>query len=646
MEFRSAVLDAVARGDEEAVKYLLRVGASINMPDDEGKTALHWTACSSDGERIIPFLIQNGSQINASDRKGRTALHLHCMSGNVYGVSCLLFHGADVNMRTYGTRRTALQIASSKQYEEIATLLLAHGAAPSDIAGFNSNFYLKFYISSVCKHGGYRCTLDSCASGWGFNNQNIYDFHIKFILYYNWYLATEYASFLVKSLNMFFTIELIKCSSVVLLADSYIVYDISVLMLGRIIGLSTWFGLESAESCKALREVKGLPLVQFDDLVDAERGAVDNVVREREDGAVNDETSPMLRISYLTLEPIDLPLIDPEYCSRHCIIEAYLILGYLLIKKVVPSFIFTGYFSKTTLAASVMAFKERSGVSHKKRYDSHGFRNLEDPYDGTQYTVNSATLILTLSASLITVSAIQPDTPKLPYSHSLACINDSILDNSLNPMNARPMIITTKFEGLSMHYSMEKDFHEAAEAVRFHSCKKYEPFLLQLREFYTVAVGPDSLPIVLSKLHILYIINLFTEDILSIFTLIETRDMKFGILQFHLNESITDRCQLYDTFVQYVGIGTPLWSTNYSSYTYALYIAVFTKEFVFLLNFYANDDNLLQFQVYYSTCSSHDSFYREDVLSSYSIDVFRATLVKTMDKYMVSTTIVMALVTL
>mmetsp|Transcript_5440 Transcript_5440/g.5593 ORF Transcript_5440/g.5593 Transcript_5440/m.5593 type:complete len:134 (+) Transcript_5440:310-711(+) len=133
MEYQFAIVDAISKGDEEAVLFLLRIGASLHKVDEFGRTPLHWTAFTNGGERLVPLLVSHGAHLNTRDGLGQTALHLHCMNGRAYGVGCLLFHGADVNIRTKTTKLTALQIASANKNNELTTILLAYGATAGDV---------------------------------------------------------------------------------------------------------------------------------------------------------------------------------------------------------------------------------------------------------------------------------------------------------------------------------------------------------------------------------------------------------------------------------------------------------------------------------------------------------------------------------
>jgi ankyrin repeat protein len=76
-------------------------------------------------------LFNNGMDINQTDFAGRTALQMMAFKGNEAAVRMLLSRGADVNyvyMHHDRVPMTALDAARESGKNEIANILLAHGA--------------------------------------------------------------------------------------------------------------------------------------------------------------------------------------------------------------------------------------------------------------------------------------------------------------------------------------------------------------------------------------------------------------------------------------------------------------------------------------------------------------------------------------
>jgi ankyrin repeat protein len=83
------LLDVVEQEDLEAVKFLVSLGANINLADKNGWTPLHHAVdVSIDGTiqsgkqqgseptEIIEYLLQNGADLSATDFSGKTPLDI------------------------------------------------------------------------------------------------------------------------------------------------------------------------------------------------------------------------------------------------------------------------------------------------------------------------------------------------------------------------------------------------------------------------------------------------------------------------------------------------------------------------------------------------------------------------------------------
>ena len=131
MDYFQPLVDAVLRGDDISVSHILNLGnfsADLSEADSNGMTALHWAAISPESERLVPNLISRGASFQLCDSKRQTPLHLYCAKGRLYGVSCLLYKGANTNTQSSDTLMTPLHLAVINNHADIARLLLAFGA--------------------------------------------------------------------------------------------------------------------------------------------------------------------------------------------------------------------------------------------------------------------------------------------------------------------------------------------------------------------------------------------------------------------------------------------------------------------------------------------------------------------------------------
>jgi ankyrin repeat protein len=128
-------------------KLLLDAGATVNITDNEGMTALHLLA-GSRGARyelaeVTKLLLEAGARVNLKDNGGKTPLH-HLASARVAyaqlqdAIKLLLDAGAQVNLAD-NEGRTPLDclLASARRYSNPATgdaaaLLIRHGATVGD----------------------------------------------------------------------------------------------------------------------------------------------------------------------------------------------------------------------------------------------------------------------------------------------------------------------------------------------------------------------------------------------------------------------------------------------------------------------------------------------------------------------------------
>jgi ankyrin repeat protein len=121
------VADAAMRGDQTAVRALLKKGADVNQSQGDGMTALHWAAASGD-TGLMETLLYAGANVRATTRLGGYApMHVASQSGHALAIATLVKGGADVNMLT-STGATPLMMAALSGKAEAARALLDAGA--------------------------------------------------------------------------------------------------------------------------------------------------------------------------------------------------------------------------------------------------------------------------------------------------------------------------------------------------------------------------------------------------------------------------------------------------------------------------------------------------------------------------------------
>ena len=120
---KSPLADAAMRGDNAAVKGLLKDSADVGAAQGDGMTALHWAAERGDAE-MAEVLIRAGANVGSETRIGAyTPLHLAAKSGSAPVVKALLAAGADVTATSNTSGVTATHFAAASGNAETVNLL-------------------------------------------------------------------------------------------------------------------------------------------------------------------------------------------------------------------------------------------------------------------------------------------------------------------------------------------------------------------------------------------------------------------------------------------------------------------------------------------------------------------------------------------
>jgi quinoprotein dehydrogenase-associated probable ABC transporter substrate-binding protein len=116
--------------DPAVVQQLVKVGAKLELADDNGLTALG-VAAQNGKAKALEALVASGADVNRSIGKaGYTPLMLASTAGSEDIASFLIAHGADVNAKNAGGV-TALMVVAANNTTRIGSLLLKSGADPA-----------------------------------------------------------------------------------------------------------------------------------------------------------------------------------------------------------------------------------------------------------------------------------------------------------------------------------------------------------------------------------------------------------------------------------------------------------------------------------------------------------------------------------
>ncbi len=127
---------AVKAGDLANVRRLATHRATVNTPEADGTTPLHW-AVQGDDVAIVQALLRAGAKPDAANRLGVTPLALAALNGSPSVVGMLIEAGAKADARM-AEGQTVLMAAARAGNPDVVTRLLAAGAdvnARESVAG-------------------------------------------------------------------------------------------------------------------------------------------------------------------------------------------------------------------------------------------------------------------------------------------------------------------------------------------------------------------------------------------------------------------------------------------------------------------------------------------------------------------------------
>lgn len=107
------ILEAAEDGYLEMVRKFIEQNPScINVPDEDGYTALH-RACYNNHVEVVKYLLEHGADVGARTNDGWQPIHSSAQWGNVQILRILCSWGADLNSKTVGGN-TPFHLAVSK----------------------------------------------------------------------------------------------------------------------------------------------------------------------------------------------------------------------------------------------------------------------------------------------------------------------------------------------------------------------------------------------------------------------------------------------------------------------------------------------------------------------------------------------------
>ena len=123
------LVDAVRRGDVNAVRELLESGVEVDARTADGATALLW-AVHTDQPELVALLLEAGADVDISNRYGVGPAALAAENGDAAILERLLLAGVDPNLTLRGGETLLMTAARTGDPETVRTLL-AHEADPN-----------------------------------------------------------------------------------------------------------------------------------------------------------------------------------------------------------------------------------------------------------------------------------------------------------------------------------------------------------------------------------------------------------------------------------------------------------------------------------------------------------------------------------
>jgi len=124
---QSRLWDAAISGDTVTIGQALDAGAQIDSLDTRrsmnGRRALNWAALGNHAD-AIRYLLRRGASIDMANRTGFTALHHAAEAGSLQAAEALLAAGADAT-RLNAAGQSAADVAQGRDHPDVAAKIYA-----------------------------------------------------------------------------------------------------------------------------------------------------------------------------------------------------------------------------------------------------------------------------------------------------------------------------------------------------------------------------------------------------------------------------------------------------------------------------------------------------------------------------------------
>ncbi|KAL5015980.1 hypothetical protein ScPMuIL_005569 [Solemya velum] len=122
-----ALVKAAEKSKYDSVEKLLKKGADLFAVDENGKTALHYAVINKQLD-LVKLLLKHRASVDVADMTGKTPLHYAVIKCFLDSLKLMLLENPVLDWPDHPTRKTPLHYAVGKGDANATSLLLFHGA--------------------------------------------------------------------------------------------------------------------------------------------------------------------------------------------------------------------------------------------------------------------------------------------------------------------------------------------------------------------------------------------------------------------------------------------------------------------------------------------------------------------------------------